>query len=333
MLAPRSTLLRPQLSPFIGTALLALSGCALDVTPAGSETSLAEQANHAAYFQQTWDQGDGVNFYDVAPLNDYWCALTGVAGKFRGLGEEVYIRGYNAHAPTWRLYGKSQQSGVSATATCYTRASFRGVGSSNIVSPEFVHQQTSPEKCGFLGIGDCVWGPPSPSVASVWQGDSVTMLTGMAGDFRTSNELIEVRQASTPAAASELLAQNYIRHERTSRIRAHSFFVGTPGAARPARFFGPGGYGTASVGEFSAGGVAGTQSVRMANRDEALCYLTHLSGSFSGSGTRVQIQPDASGAWTLSVQGTSSSRVRARARCMLLDQRPPAQAPGDVLSQ
>ena len=106
---------------------------------------------------------------------------------------------------------------------------------------------------------------------------------------------------------------------------AASFFVGTAGAGRAARFVGPGGLeGTASVGEFSAGGINGTDRVRMADRDEAMCYLTHIEGSFSSAtSTWVNIEADDEGFWTLAVRGTSSKRVRARARCMLLDQRDP----------
>ena len=302
------------------TCSMAVSGCATNVTDQetiGSE----QQANHLLFFQATWFKGDP-SFIDVAPIDDYWCALTGVSGIFRGFGEELYVWGnHDRHTPTWQLHGKSNQNGTTGTVTCYRRSDFVGVGSSNIISPQFQVQDYG-GNCPPWPLA-CGRGDPAPTLATVWQGDAVTMLTGMAGDFRGNGEFIEVRQALTGSASSQIAAQSGVEEDYT-RGRAHSFFAGTPGAVRAARFIGPGGLrGTANVGEFEAGGVTGMQRVRMARRNEAFCYLTHVGGAFSNAANSVNIEADEFGFWTLAVNSPGSSRSKARARCMLLDQRDP----------
>src|SRR5258705_9823618 len=72
----------------------AMSGCAANVTDAATEETLAseQQAANPLFFQTTWFKGDP-SFIDVAPIDDYWGALTGVSGIFRGFGEELYVWG------------------------------------------------------------------------------------------------------------------------------------------------------------------------------------------------------------------------------------------------
>jgi hypothetical protein len=311
----------PTLSALV--ACVAISGCAANVTESNTEEMLGSdrQAANPLFFQTTWFKGDP-SFIDVAPIDDFWCALTGVSGIFRGFGEDLRVFGNHQRlTPTWELHGKSNQNGTSGTVTCYRRSDFIGVGSSNIISPEFQVEDYG---------GDCPPWPwacgtsdPEPTLATVWQGDAVTMLTGMAGDFRGNGEFIEVRQALTGSASSQIAAQSGVDEDYT-RARAHSFFVGTPHAGRAARFIGPGGLrGAANVGEFEAGGVTGLSRVRMASRNEAFCYLTHVGGAFSNAANSVDIETDEFGFWTLAVNSPGSSRAKARARCMLLDQRDP----------
>jgi hypothetical protein len=301
-------------------------GCAANVGDSEMAETLGNEsaAANPLFFQTTWFKGDP-SFIDVAPIDDYWCALTGVSGIFRGFGEELYVWGNHQRlTPTWQLHGKSNQNGTSGTVTCYRRNAFTGVGSSNIISPEFQVQDYG---------GDCPPWPwacgksdPTPTLTTVWQGDAVSMLTGMAGDFRGDDEFIEVRQALTGSASSRIAAQSDVEEDYT-RGRAHSFFVGTPGAGRAARFIGPGGLrGTANVGEFEAGGVTGLSRMRMASRNEAFCYLTQVGGAFSNAANSVSIEADEFGFWTLAVNSPGSSRSKARARCMLLDQRDPIVA-------
>jgi hypothetical protein len=299
------------------------AGCAANVTDPSAEEALGtdRQAANPLFFQTTWFKGDP-SFIDVAPIDDFWCALTGVSGIFRGFGEDLRVFGNHQRlTPTWELHGKSNQNGTTGTVTCYRRSDFIGVGSSNIISPEFQVQDYGGD-CPPWPLA-CGTSPPQPTLATVWQGDAVTMLTGMAGDFRGSGEFIEVRQALTGSASSKIAAQSDVDEDYT-KIRAHSFFVGTPGAGRAARFIGPGGLrGTANVGEFEAGGVTGMSRVRMASRNEAFCYLTHVGGAFSKADNSVNIETDEFGFWTLAVNSPGSSRAKARARCMLLDQRDP----------
>ena len=157
-------------------------------------------------------------------------------------------------------------------------------------------QDTTPSACGIWGIGDCVWGDPVPRTTTAWQGDSVTMITGMCiSAARTSSS--QVRQALTGAGSTILAAQNYVRHEETSRLRAHSFFAGVTG--RAARI----------SGEFQLMNVSGTSSVQLLRRDQAMCYLTHLSGSFSGAQNSASIKADGD-RWRLWVSGTTRPRCR-----------------------
>ena len=298
--------------------------CAFDANgvPTDESASSSAAALGVPYFQATWHQGDPESL-PLAPFSEYWCALTGVSGQFRGFGEEVYLWA-NPSSPIadWTLRGKSGEVGVTGSATCYQRSSFIGVGSSNSVSPEFVvedyggHCPPWPWACGVS--------TPAPNFITAWQGDSTTMITGMAGEFRGTSEFLEVQQATAGLSSTRVGAQTGVRDDYT-RLRAHSFFVGTPGAGRPVRFIDAGGWrGPASwVGETSAGGLDGSDRRRLAKRSEAMCYLTHIEGSFASADTSVKIEADSNDDWTLVVTGTSGDRVHARARCVLLDQRDP----------
>jgi hypothetical protein len=60
---------------------------------------------------------------------------------------------------------------------------------------------------------------------------------------------------------------------------------------------------------------------RLARRDEAFCYLTHIGGGFDASQTWVKLAQGGDGYWWLDVFNGGDSDVTARARCMKLDQR------------
>ena len=73
------------------------------------------------YITGHWDQGQGV--VTLASAHSFFCGLTGVRGRFAGPGEWVFI---NIDAnDNWILTGSSQQSGVSADATCVNISAFR----------------------------------------------------------------------------------------------------------------------------------------------------------------------------------------------------------------
>jgi len=302
-----------KLSPFCAALVTAgaFAGCLMDLDDQAvtddTELGTASENLGASFFQRTWTQGEAEHA-NIVPLNDYFCALTGVAGKFEGAGEEVYINGdFTGSIPMWAMHGKSQQTGVSGTATCYTRGSFTGAGSQQtIVSPEFVHQDKSPG-CHWYG---CPVHSPSPTSITAWQGDSVTMITGMGGDFNGTEEYIEVKQASTGAASTLIEAQNDIEWNEISRIHAHSFFIGVPGAGRLAR----------TTGIYAAGGVNGADRREMLPVDQGMCYLTRISGDFQGAHTAVTIERNNNNRWELVVKGSSGDKVYGQARCMYLNQ-------------
>src|SRR5687768_1768901 len=80
-------------SLFLGAicAVVSASGCAAEAEGEllAEETGSTQQALGEAYFQRTWSQGESPIMLDSAV--DYVCALTGVSGKFRGVGEEVKV--------------------------------------------------------------------------------------------------------------------------------------------------------------------------------------------------------------------------------------------------
>ena len=63
--------------------------------------------------ERTWRQGDAP--VDLGSATGSLCALTRVAGEFRGAGEAVWITQRDGR---WLLEGQSAQSGVEASARC-----------------------------------------------------------------------------------------------------------------------------------------------------------------------------------------------------------------------
>jgi hypothetical protein len=299
-----------------------MTGCIAN-TEVGEDEVLgeAEQALEGPSFQKTWYKGDpGV--IDLAPVADYWCTLTGVSGRLRGLGEEIYVSANDGLTPMWQLRGKSGTADTTGTATCYRRDAFVGAGSANLVSIEYQLQASGHPYCDEW---DFPWNCPVETdeierTTPLWQGDAVAMLTGIAGEFRGPGEFVEVRQASNGSSVTQLAARTRVNGDHV-RARAHEFFVGTPHGQKAARFVGPGGTGSAGwAGQYEAGDVNGSQTKLMAKRSDAFCYLTYVSGNFDHVQNSVAIVKDGDN-WSLKVNSPGGKKVTARARCMLLDQR------------
>jgi hypothetical protein len=293
----------------------------------GDEQALGESRfalGEAAFVQLDWQQGDAAK-RDLKPTTTHWCTLTGVAGKFRGAGEELRVVA-NKTRQMWELHGKSQQTGVRGTATCYERADFTGVGSApvQIVSIEYLTKDYGgncppwPWACGDSAA--------FPESTKTWQGDAVLMLSGISGDFRGDGEFVWAYQAKNGVSHNTLQAQSDVEEDHVFAY-GHNFFIGEVGAGLSAQFYrGDELMGSANLtSEYEAGGIDGVQSIRMVDADLAFCYLTRVQGSLSSAETSANIKLGSDGAWYLEVRGTSGARVKARARCMALDQRPLAE--------
>jgi hypothetical protein len=275
------------------------------------EAEVIGDADEPAYFQETWTQYDGGS-KDIAAYDKYWCALTGVTGYFRGLGEEVRLKRADAAVDKWRLTVKSKQpeGNVGATVTCYHREGIKRGEGLNVVSGEWTVAQTSPDECDdWIGCPVVDHGDPAPTLAKAWNGDAATMITGLTGNFRGWGEFVTVEQSANGDEQSLIGAQTLKSDQQTSRIYAHSYYAGRKD--RPAIL----------TLEYKLSGVKNTQSKKLANAKTHMCYLAYMGGSL-GKKTSIAIKEDkTSGRWLLEVKGTSSDAVSANARCVALDQR------------
>src|SRR5262245_37505846 len=105
---------------FLSVALCSTFGCTVKMADEGDEDSVGKigdigTSRSALTIQTfTWNQNLGHSTV-MMNSNTGYCVLTGIAGKFEGLGEGVWIDRSNGF---WVLAGQSQQVDVSARATC-----------------------------------------------------------------------------------------------------------------------------------------------------------------------------------------------------------------------
>jgi hypothetical protein len=248
----------------------------------------------------TWVQGQA-RVDTNRNASDTICALHKMQGDFEG-GGEIVRTFVDPNTGRWVLEGSSQQSGVAAQAFCARRSCFAGDSGFQIVSPEFAVNTQFPLGCASRS-------------AFTFFGDAATMLTGISGRFNGRGEFARVIQNPNPASNSQLQANAC--EGSTVIAFAHSLFSGNA-ATEPAKFFGP---------EVFVDAWFGPTSVDLAPTSQAFCYLSNVSGKFSGGGEFIRLDvvigPNGTEVWRLRAQGLNSpvsQRPRGAARCMLYNQ-------------
>jgi hypothetical protein len=232
------------------------------------------------------------------------CVLTRVSGKFMGGGETVRVVVVNGR---WVLEVAShQQEGVTGTAFCFKKNSFKANGPARLTSPPF-------EATDLF------------SPTNTFNGDAATFISGVNGHLRGGGEHARIVQSSEGSTPSELRVGSAAGDLKAF---AHSFFAGTVGIGTPAKFF---------QGEFTMNHVVSRRSVVMANTEFAMCYLTLVKGKFDNVDDFVEIVPQTVGRvkrWVLRAQRAkeepflglgaapyATGEVFVAARCYRRDQR------------
>ena len=94
-----------------------LSGCMLDAAEDDRSGETVGVASYAVRFTERYRWDQGMNPVTMTPYASSICFLVRVKGHFEGAGEAVQIYKSDGY---WKLKGRSQQQGISASAACMT---------------------------------------------------------------------------------------------------------------------------------------------------------------------------------------------------------------------
>jgi len=275
------------------------------------------QTTPPSYIQQFFPGGSN-DLETLTSESNTFCYLAGVSGAFVGGGEAVEV--FPGSQGSWQASVQSQQGGAEATVNCVAISAFQTeVGGPSNVGSVFWYgtnsQNTGPSG-GFAWV-----------TGTMWQGDSVAMVSGITGQFDGGGEFVEVSQATTASAYNQINVQA----ESPNGVGGweQALFLGKPGTGFLPTFYGPNGSATtaANAGIYTASASAGSQpaAIVMAPTDAAVCFLTKIGGAFAGGGERVQIGTDTwigDGLqhWFLDVWSQQPNGTSASAICYALDQ-------------
>jgi hypothetical protein len=256
------------------------------------------------------------NSLAMLPMSTHFCTLTLVWGA---LYDTVGGAGVMGEGPTWKVNARRPSVNVShdkaaAEGTCYPHSAF--------IANNAVTWMSNSIPVAVSGTGE--------SSADLWWGDAASTLTGIFGKFFGSGERGWVEQSLASDFPSKIRMKTQQGGVHTAA--GSSYFVGTPGGTHEPQFIGPNGAGDAGdAGEYEftydgredfslppAGPKFRAGSLKMASVDEAMCYLTSVSGRFNGGDEWVQIWPEADGFFRLQARAKvgTEGRVTARARCL-----------------
>jgi hypothetical protein len=239
---------------------------------------------------------------------DSVCMVNGVWGNFssaEGSGN-VSLR---THGTQWYL-DAFQGGALQVVCTKYSNFSTPG-GSVVYLSSEALVGRTS----------------DGTSTANMYWGDAVTFLTHASGEFEGGAESVHIGQSSNPTGPSLL-------NVRTSaatapfvytRIKggARSFFIGPPTGAGLVKLIGyhngswVRGYVNSGVGtwHFTVGEPGGFSSYWLAPYDNAVCFLSRMSGDLDSSADKVSITKNGSQFYM-----AATGDAIGAARCMAYNQ-------------
>lgn len=112
-----------KVAALVAGGLATVTGCSAD----GGDTSEPASSTSEAVVsvsQVTWTQGvsSALGVHTHVTVDQGFCFLSKIGGSFRGNGESVYLDNSEGE---WVLGGTSQQSGVTATASCIQFAALK----------------------------------------------------------------------------------------------------------------------------------------------------------------------------------------------------------------
>jgi hypothetical protein len=274
----------------------------------------------------TWS----ANEFDVPlkPWPSHVCFLTRVSGNLDGnsqialhtgvndvqaiyranglLGGAVYDGG-----SMWKLGGaQGHSNSLSSEATCVPVSNF-------FSDPGAVIWQSAP---AYAEVRNC----QASRSANLWNGDAVSFLTHVQGNFEGNSEAAEIISGAPNTPSQVRIKQNRPVCNITSwnfAAGARSLFVGIPGT-------------TAMWTSLKYSLVAGSnqsKKAKMIRTRDGVCYLKRISGDFDGGGERIRIFPeiDSSGVeyWNLEAKAQGGSAYTT-AECVTYDQRGGCFGPG-----
>jgi hypothetical protein len=270
------------------TALLgfasAVGGCALQAgtgisTPDDEAVSAPAASGLTSYTAEyTWEQGKPSK--RMLPSATSVCFLTGIHGKFSSTGERVKVS--NVHG-FWYLTGSSHQVGVGATARCFP------YDGSKVVATQVNESAAASD----LDLG----------------AHRVCALSRVSGEFQGSGDVVEVYQASdghwflhTSAASGGLTGGALCLDDvATAALGVSPILEARAGSA------------VIAATNLTLGQPQPTEPLK-----GPACFLTRMTGKFSGPGETVATFPaQVAGAWNfyLRAQG-SSPDVAASGVCL-----------------
>jgi hypothetical protein len=283
---------------------LALGACMAE-DPEAPEEPVAAQASALSLVQGYWHQSMN-HPVALVPASDAFCYLTGLGGKFIGEGEHVSVTIHDDG--WWYLDGSSGQQDVHGMAACARWGDFAA-------TPERNYSLLYTAAAWDDSAAGPLW-PHEHQAAAVpmWDRNSFCMLTGFKGALNGPGEHVYIN----PGAPDFVLdVDNWV---------GSWIYTGTTGYANCAYLGQVGevayvGGDPSSLGQYYWN--QGDYQVTMARTDEAICFLTGITGRFMGIGEEVEIAEDR-GFWVLRGKSGQNS-VGARARCVAANQRIPAR--------
>jgi hypothetical protein len=231
-------------------------------SPSNSGAYLTVAAAPAGITFHSWYQG--LRPTAMIPVSRGLCFLQGVAGKFRGAGERVFI--YNSGG-YWLLSGTSQQKGVSARAMCVPFNAIRGAHSfTYTVQPAWVWV-----RAGSCGIWAC--GIAAERELHLNDTSNFCYLTGMGGKFNGLRERV-----SMPIRGGRWRL-NVLTGVERGYLRGEAGCIKINGRSNPrmTSIYHP--Y------EWQSGKIY----QRLPDADQAFCALNTIQGKFDHEGQSIQI--------------------------------------------
>jgi hypothetical protein len=285
--------LRSHASLSLVTALACFSACAAEqAAPAESVEQAAAKLETAA----DWSQYNNHNI-NLLPASDGFCFLTRMTGHFLGGGELVSVDRDDASG-YWVLGGVSGQDGVAASAHCVT---WDEVGGNE-------RHNGSTQMAVNASSGSGSWPFPDEHYAGdvdLWDQRSLCPLTGVGGAFNGHGERVFIEPSGNNW---HLSVDNWTMWGYANRTSGYSYcaYLGQTGNVQ---YWGGD---PRNAGEFTW--VQNNPQIFMAPVDQAVCYLTGVTGKFTGADEWVAVW-EQDGNWILSGQSNESD-VQARARCV-----------------
>jgi hypothetical protein len=262
---------------FVITLAGGLSSCAFAAETLDDNVETEQQAYTVTGF--SWNQEiNGVNMGEAT--NRYFCALTGMSGRFMGDGEEVrVVRAPMKNNPgryVWLLHGSSQQTGVDASAHCITT------------------------RDGYTG--EKVWSQGETAKDLGPMNDRVCFLTRIRGHFAGAGEQVRIRSENDRWVLDGTSQQSGVLAGARCVYAMPSYIIENEAWF----YFANAQLGFESIGFKSMGGA-----------DDDYCALTHVQGAFSNGDQSVSIISYGELGWHLRTYGWAVGPLGVGARCLL----------------